>query len=405
MNDVRNITEVEVAGTWWVVESGETTGPHSVEWMRSRIESGMIQATTQVCPVGTDEWRPAIRWPEFATAQFVERPTPPASATQGTTLVRNPRTIAWLGLLFTPIWSGIMAAINGRRIGLAQQLWTPLVIGFGWLITDIIVETFIWNSFLAFLILLGAANWLLWHFVLEEQVASYEGESWRRSPQWLVPALAGVPLVLIPLLDVYDSLRPLDPREVCEQFLAEDRVEDTRPIVTTNMYPLLEQFKRIEALSKQLPDTDDDVDYELIELTDEAEASPEIGGYLVGCRLYFPGDDGDSHRMNGFFHLVDYSGDWKIDGWYFTDLDDETVDGGTASMTDFLALVANSMQDEIHRTTNSMAAAGDGGVAEKNPEDEWWFNFTPQKGVAILKAAFLVGCLLSGVFGFLRNKW
>jgi len=43
----------------------------------------------------------------------------------------NPTAILWLGVLFTPVWAGIMAALNNRRLGLAHPSWVGPLIGVG----------------------------------------------------------------------------------------------------------------------------------------------------------------------------------------------------------------------------------------------------------------------------------
>jgi hypothetical protein len=70
----------------------------------------------------------------------------------------NPVVIAWLGLLFSPVWSGTMAALNGHRLGLRLPLWRPLGIGVGALLLSF-GQSFVLGWYVLDLVLyLGAAQ-------------------------------------------------------------------------------------------------------------------------------------------------------------------------------------------------------------------------------------------------------
>ena len=78
---------------------------------------------------------------------------------------------------------------------------------------------------------------------------------------------------------------------------------------TTNLWPALEAMYALEDEGAFVDDR--------LDLTDEGPAPEEIGGYLVGYRMFFR-DSGTAHTMEGFFHLVDYEGVWKVEDWYMS---------------------------------------------------------------------------------------
>ena len=50
---------------WWLVESGQPSGPFTFAEVSSRLSSGKLGSDTLACPGGGTEWRPVTRWPEF----------------------------------------------------------------------------------------------------------------------------------------------------------------------------------------------------------------------------------------------------------------------------------------------------------------------------------------------------
>lgn len=85
---------------------------------------------------------------------------------------------------------------------------------------------------------------------------------------------------------------------------------------TTNLWPALEAMYALEDEGAFVDDR--------LDLTDEGPAPEEIGGYLVGYRMFFR-DSGTAHTMEGFFHLVDYEGVWKVEDWYMSLVDRQAL--------------------------------------------------------------------------------
>jgi len=224
-----------------------------------------------------------------------------------------------------------MAAINARRLDLATPALRPPLIGVGWLVLDIVVEMLLFESYLFSLLLYLGALALIWSLDHRAQALTFgrEKASARAEGTWLVPSLIGSPLALLVFFGfIVVPFLPTEPREVCERFLNTEAIDDARQYVTSNMYPTIEQLKRIEGLSEKLgPEDEPEVEYDAFQLTDEGEGPVEMGGYLVGCRTFIPAsDDGDSVLLDGFFHLTNFDGPWKIDGWYVTVVNGEPTE-------------------------------------------------------------------------------
>ena len=75
-------------------------------------------------------------WPVFSSAVTMAPSPPPPPTPAGCerpvqAAAWNPQTIAWLGLLLSPVWAGIMAAINTRRLHVKLPIWRPIVVSVG----------------------------------------------------------------------------------------------------------------------------------------------------------------------------------------------------------------------------------------------------------------------------------
>jgi hypothetical protein len=160
------------------------------------------------------------------------------------------------------------------------------------------------------------ALWLIWQVDLRRQVPLFEAQSARgRRGGWLWPSLAGSPLALVVLLGfVVAPFWPLEQREVCQRFVEARTAKEAQQYSTTKLWPA------IEAMFAQK----DDPDFQgRFDLTDEAEAAPAVGGYLVGYRLYGEPKGEAAFLVEGFFHLKQQEGVWKIEDWYFTSQNNE----------------------------------------------------------------------------------
>lgn len=106
----------------------------------------------------------------------------------------NPRTLAQLGLIFGPIWSGIMTAINARRLKSDGLVWRAPVLGIGATVIAILlcVEYELRDSFVTAALYLGTL-WFIWRFDLRPQLRAYEARGADQPPtsRWRAPVVAG----------------------------------------------------------------------------------------------------------------------------------------------------------------------------------------------------------------------
>lgn len=193
------------APQWWLSNQGKPTGPHSEAYIVSGLRTGAISPQTYACPMGGQQWRRLFEWPEFSSAcsaPSTAMPPPPPSPAQesGSSAVAartaaaaawSPEIIAWLGLLFSPVWAGIMAAVNARRLGVSLPLWHPVLIGLGATLLDMLVSTFLFDSLIVDLLLYLGALGLIWRLDLTPQVEPYQARKAEPGTQagWLVPSL------------------------------------------------------------------------------------------------------------------------------------------------------------------------------------------------------------------------
>jgi hypothetical protein len=112
-----------------------------------------------------------------------------------------------LGLIFSPVWAGIMAAVNSRRLKIVGNEWRPLVIALvGWIVSASVATAFADPRF-ADLVGYLATLAVLWHVDLKPQLAVFRFRihgGADRAGNWLGPTLTGLPAALI-VLSVFCS--------------------------------------------------------------------------------------------------------------------------------------------------------------------------------------------------------
>ena len=123
------------------------------------------------------------------------------------------------------------------------------------------------------------------------------------------------------------------------------------------MTPIIRQFELLETLIRQMPELqEDENEIEYFKLTDESEAPPDVGGYLVGYRSTMPDEVGGTFTMDGYFHLLEIQGEWKIDSWIITQFNNQPLDNGPTSMLTFFKGVTDEMQRQIDQKTSTVKA-------------------------------------------------
>jgi hypothetical protein len=270
-------------------------------------------------------------------------------------LAWNPHWIGLLGLAFSPIWVGVMTAINGHRLGL-NYLWRPLAIGIGVAVIDIVMP---FNSILISLCLYVGALIAIWKLDLAPQLELMGQQSGCNTASLLVPSLIGLPLALVVFMGfVVAPLIPAFPRDVCQSFLDAKTTRVARRYVAAEMEVLLEHQRRIEAAAKNLkPGEQPIIRNDMFQLTDEGYAPEEYGGYLVGWHCGLPMPDGSIDPAEGVFHLTNDSGSWKIMGWHAIEsyADDQPVQ--VFDLTELWNKVATKVERLAKSDTNPTVEA------------------------------------------------
>jgi hypothetical protein len=364
-----NTAPGNVGGRYWLLIGDAPNGPFDITQIHAKLMAGTITWQTQACPVGENTWLPLVSVPglgpskapaavaiqtalpadeplDVLPAAFTIEPIPRSSApfsrfsiadeeTRRQKFARawNPVVIAWLGLIFSPVWAGIMAALNGRRLGLSLPVWRPITIGVGSLLLALASGAVVDSYWVDALLYLGALG-LIWLLDLRPQAKAYllHLEQPRKAAGWVVPVQAGLPAAaMVFFAFVVAPLIPLEPRQVCEKFNAAKTEKEMKKYTTINLWPAL-------AVLAQQADADDSGDFEL---TDEGPAPEEIGGYLVGFRGMFK--DGKEHnQIEGLFHLVHWEEEWKIEDIYITFVNRQPLDKAVSMAKDYQQLAASS---------------------------------------------------------------
>ncbi len=198
---------------WYWTQEGKTFGPVPLAELQRQVTTKQLSTNHLVFHASLGQWTPAA-----SVAGLFQQPKPQAGqplATNGAPVAPpkadqihvssvpwNPVAIAWLGLLFSPVWVGIMAALNGRRLRTAAPRWRPLTIAVGALALDLFIQWFV-SYRLADFVLYGGAVWLIWFLDLRPQREAFLGFRQRQpnaTAGWGWPSAAGAPLAFVVVL-------------------------------------------------------------------------------------------------------------------------------------------------------------------------------------------------------------
>jgi hypothetical protein len=333
---------------YFVTVGGQRQGPFTL----AQIPAQGLRPETPVWKRGTAQWVRADQMPEVNALFTGAVPSAPAPA--GATGGRpwNPVAVAWLGLLFSPVWCGVMAAVNVRRLRLDTPWWRPVGVGVGSLIVFLVVNLWVDWYLLDLALYLGAVGLIAGLDLMpqKEPYLRYAGQGYAAG-RWVGPSLAGIPLALLAFLAlVVSPLLPLEPRQVCDRFLQATTEAEMKRYTTSNLWPALPTLTRLA--SKDSPDD------AAGEFTEEGPAPPEVGGYLVGFRMVFR-EGGQPVQVDGLFHLLDRQGQWKIEDMYFIAVNRHPLEREISLARDYPALV--NLPPE--RVATSGGSAPQGGQA------------------------------------------
>ena len=301
--------------------------------------------------------------------------------------------IAWLGLAFSPVWCGVMAAMNAKRLGLKSPAYRPILIGVGSVFLSVLVELLWFESWLFNVLLYCGAIWVIWMDDLLSQVVTYEQQPKDASDfpdHWIAPTLSGLPLgLMVIVVLVVAPLLPLSPREVCEEFVAAGSAQERKQHSTNKLWPALDPLGRVFFGGPKGS----------FELLDEAQAPPDMGGYFVAYRVVV---SPNNTVAEGVFHLVAYSGPWKVEEIYLTTINGVEQSQWPAVSRDYRELFPAGTVDA------SIASTGSGTPKKANSDTvykDYW-----KKSVFVLAAwklgkwGFVVlAVLLSGLIALLRG--
>jgi len=300
----------------------------------------------------------------------------------------HPVAIGVLGVFLSPLWAGVMASINAQRLGSTPVFWRAGAIGGGAFLADLILHRIaptLWGSLALFI----GSLILIWSADLQAQWEMYvsQRQQGRRRAGLLAPAAAGIALV-IGSIAANDLLYPPGPRDICERFAEADRV-GRKAICSKTLWPLMDAD-----LLFNVP-----LDFQFL---NETLASPHIGGRLVAFKRDFL-DQGIIRTEEGHFHLVQVSGDWRLQEIYLSHDGFQPFAAPVALGAGALGQVAPGMNVGGDLRANPVPAK-----AEKNPSDHlWWKAPHAVHGIAALlgkmKVPGVIAVMIGAIFTWLRQ--
>ena len=347
---------------WWVSIDGTAGGPYSRSEIRNLITSGQVTHESFGCLVGERDWKPLNHWlrddvephtkdtpPPPPDAQLPEDSpaSKPSSKTSDSPRTWNPIAVAWLGLLFWPTWTGILAAINIKRMGLNLPIWRPLAIGFGAPMLGILVGCagidvgFLWGEILFSITPLVA----IWNLDLAPQQPVHDAQQAESHEAWTLPVVLGSPLALITIAALgIELLAPLTPVEVVQRLNDASNAQEARKYVTPNLYPTLDDLEELEKLTANEPSAADPT----WEFLDEESALDDDNRYFVNYRAQFSATSTDpAQTWQGYFDLRWTEGNWLVEDIMVTSI--STAPEGMNS-TSFSTLIRWALEDARKNT-------------------------------------------------------
>ncbi|MBI1248148.1 DUF4339 domain-containing protein [bacterium] len=191
--------------SWWISIEGRSDGPYSKDEVDQRLRLGTLSADSYVCPAGTKQWRRVAEIPELA--DLLEAigdvpPPPPPDEYLSKPASWNPIALVWLGILFWPTWTGVMTALNSRRLELDQPVARPIGIGVGAELVGIIFgcSGIDLGVFLEWILYVMLPLGMIWYFDLSPQLPVYQQRKPTSYTHWMFPLLIGIPFGILTLL-------------------------------------------------------------------------------------------------------------------------------------------------------------------------------------------------------------
>ncbi|WP_459556772.1 hypothetical protein [Lacunimicrobium album] len=265
----------------------------------------------------------------------------------------NPKQLFYFGLVLGPIWAIVMSVLNARRCGRSPKVWSAVGIVMAMVILFSIVAgpypeetpTSQLNWGIKFGIFHLATLWLVWKSLLQPQMNGFATATSGHSEANMVwPGVLGVLLCGFPLwtfvaIPTFQSalFQGQSPRQICKAFMDADKSDKQREICTLNMYPLIDYLQADE-------ETEADPDVFQYELSNESFRPVGLSGATVGIRTRAPDGFGKHIQMDGFFHLVNLDGHWKIEEWYLTSFNQQPLAVGRIRLLDAIRSAELNLQ-------------------------------------------------------------
>lgn len=359
---------------YYLVQKGQRAGPFSA----AELARHGVERHTLVWATGMKDWQRAETVAELQPLFDALPPplppgltSPPSSLTIATEHSQhdvsaekpawNPEWIAWLGLLFTPLWTAIMAAVNARRLGMNAPWYRPIGIVVAWFFFDLLMFRWIGESWWYSMISLTANLFVLWAVDLEPQAQVYRARQRPSAGAW-GPCLAGAPLGFLTILGlVIVPLLPLQPRQVCERLMQADSEAEIKKYATPRLWPAMSAALKL----------DDNTPMEF-ELTNDAEVAAEYGGgHIVGYAAIFTTPQGKS-TMEGELQLIESGDEWKVNEMFITTMDGEALSTPFAFSSSYQQVLQAQRTFEAGKAAKAKFMED----ARKNTIGSWWRNAT-----------------------------
>lgn len=334
---------------------GRRFGPVSVE----QLQREEVTRQTLVWRKGLAEWTAAGRLAELQSMFELQPPPLPsaATATRSASTAASPlpkapwkpETIALVSILCTPLWGGVMTAINARRLGLSTPWWRPVGVGAVYLLLDSLFGSLLGDSYLVSLLLHLGSIGALWVLDLDGQAKQFKDLAVGSVDEgkWLAPGLAGAPLALLVIIYfVVMPFAPLQPMEVCKRLIHATTETEYGKYATLKLQPALIALSKLEESGNP--------DYEIL-----GEVESDVGGRLVGYRLSVD-DKGQNQQMEGFFHLLELEDGWRVDEMYISSFDGQELSQPLPLSANYHQIVFSAGLEQLSKLRSSTSSSSGG---------------------------------------------
>jgi hypothetical protein len=320
---------------WWLARNGKAVGPYPQGELERGLRFGEVNPSEAACPEGGTLWKPLRDWPAFASLLGLQTLNPPSPLMPLSKGAWNPRSIALLGIICSPLWAGGMAAMNARRLGNGLSIWRPILIALGGFVLTGVIDacfstTYFWTPWSLTLTIYLITLYLLWRLSLSRQWVPYTHRTQKSQAKWVWPGIIAAPLAIyVFLVFVASPFSPLEPREVAQRCLEAKELATCERYSTPRLWPAMQA---IYASSKSAAEDSP------VQITYDRDGDPGSHTHWVGCVSYLMDATG-RHTIDGHVRMVDFDGTWKVDEIYFDAFDSHSFSQPVAISEDYHLLI------------------------------------------------------------------